>query len=463
MVKKTDTQHPPLPFRNILGYGVGDYGMNLYWNSLQLLLLFYYTQVVGIEPKLAGTVFFIGTIWDAITDPVMATIAERTQTRWGQYRPFLLIGGGLLSLSFIILMLPIERSSLTIPFLIFTHLLFRTFYTTVSVPYSALSSKLTEDAGKRTILSGYRMFFAFLGFFSVSALAFPIIRMTGNGTDTSAVGFFWFACICAMVAFFCYSITFFSTSETPTASYQRPTLQKTLYDAARNLRGNRSILTMSVMLFFQSASNLVFLSMMAFLIQANSDVLRSKENILGVNALIMVAMIPVWTWIAHRFGKRRAWAAASTMMILAGTHLALFGLWLIDGFVVQLFFMACAQGAFGILVWSMIPDTIEYGAWKTGVRSDSAAFGTALFVQKSSIGLTGLTLGFLLDGIGYNASLKEFSDALANQVRLIVGLGPSILLSLAFVPLLAHPVSRATHATAVAALHREKTEKIQVE
>jgi len=120
----------PLGNRQIVGYGVGDFAMNLYWSGTAFFLLYWYTDVAGLPNATAGFLFFVGSVWDAATDPLMGVLAERTRTRWGRYRPYLLLGSIPLAASFVLLLWvpPLEGAALT-GMLIAAHLLFRTAYT----------------------------------------------------------------------------------------------------------------------------------------------------------------------------------------------------------------------------------------------------------------------------------------------------------------------------------------------
>ena len=440
------------------GYGVGDLGMNLFWNALSLLLIYWYTNVVGLSPATAGAIFFAATIWDALTDPVMAVVAERTQTRWGSYRPFVLFGGAALGASFIFLLWTPPLTGLPlIAVLLFAHLVFRTCYTIVGVPYSALTTRLTEDSKERTILSGLRMFFAFTGFFAISAAAFPIVRLTGDGSDVSKTGFTMFAAICAVVAFSCYVVTFITTREHAIGlAPKRESVLTFIKNMFAFARRNRAMHSMLAIIVAHSGANLIFFSTMTFFVETHAGLVRTKEEILGFNALLMLLTVPIWTPIAHRFGKRKAWIAAAAISVASGLHLAVFGAAIVNGFVVQLALVACCVSAFAVLLWSMIPDIIEYGQWKTGIRSESAAYGITLFTQKASIGLAGFAVGVLLHLAGYaHDAPSTASPEVADNVRLLVALGPSLLWFASIWAVLKHPVSTKAHAEAVARIDPE--------
>ena len=170
-----------LTLKTRIGYGIGDIAICLYWSGVGLYLLYFYTDVVGISGSLAGLIYFIGMAWDAATDPFMGYMAERTRTKWGVYRPYLLFGNIPLALSFVLLFWvpPLEGSSLFF-FLLFANLLHRTCFTLVSVPFSSLTPRITSDSTERTNLTGFRMLGAQTGTNLMALLAFPIIFWVGG-------------------------------------------------------------------------------------------------------------------------------------------------------------------------------------------------------------------------------------------------------------------------------------------
>ncbi|MGF1544098.1 MAG: MFS transporter [Parvularculaceae bacterium] len=433
----------------LAGYGVGDFGLNLYWSSLSLLLFFWYTDVVGISPATAGVIFFVGTLWDAATDPTMAALAERTRTRWGAYRPFIAVGGAGLGASFVILFgAPLAPGGAGLAGLIAAHLLFRTCYTVVAVPYSAMAARLTADSRERTLFSGVRMGFAFGGHLAVSACAFPLVRWAGDGDERSAVGFVALAVACAAGATACLAATFALTNETPPPV--RALAGRWPTRMARAFAANAALCSMLIVIALQAAAMIVFQSALVYLLDGAATDVHAKERQLTVNAVAALASVPAWTWLAHRFGKRRVWVAASALFALAGARLAFSGGAALAGAIVEIVAMAVANAGFGVLIWSMIPDTIEYGEWLTGARNESAAFGLGLLVQKTAIGLGALGFGLALEGVGY-ADPAAF-DAVA--FRYVAALVPSVLIVLSAVAAMRHPVTRDGHAEALAAIQR---------
>ena len=161
-----------------IGYGSGDFAFNLYWQGISLYLFYFYTDVLGLPNAMAGIIYAIGSFWDAGTDPIMGYLADRTRTRWGRYRPYLLFVPIPMALGYIMLLwYPGDMSvtSLGIVALI-GQLIFRLLFTMASTPYSALMARMTQNSEDRAGMAGARMLFAYLGAFSVVALAGSLLE-----------------------------------------------------------------------------------------------------------------------------------------------------------------------------------------------------------------------------------------------------------------------------------------------
>ena len=223
-----------LPLAQRLGYGIGDFGFNLFFTTASLYLLFYYTDVLGLSPATAGWVFAVALIWDALFDPVMGFIANRTRTRWGRYRPYLLFGGVPLAISWALMFLPVPfTGGALVMFAVATHILFRTLYGVVGMPYLALSATMTRDSHERGILASIRMVAAtscglFAAFFTLK-----LVALLGGGS----IGFFWTAAIYGALASLVFLVVFLTSVET-VADRAEPS--PTFGEMLRSLRGNRA-------------------------------------------------------------------------------------------------------------------------------------------------------------------------------------------------------------------------------
>ncbi len=442
MVSRTKS----VAWRTMVGYGIGDFGINIYWNSLSLILVFWYAEVLGLPPAIAGGIYFIGLFWDAISDPIVAYFAERTRSRYGTYRPFILYGSGMLGLVFAFLFwAPPYTGNALIVHLTVTHMLFRTCYTLVAVPYSALSSRLSFNSRDRTVISGARMFFAFSGLLTVSVLWFPLVRFFNKGAETESEGFFITAAISSVVATIALLTCFLNTRErAPPGRSQSPTNNfVTFLQSAAN---NRALTLMLLAAFFQSAGIASYLIPLAFFIEINQSTFAAKETIFTVSALATLIGVPIWTFIIGKFNKKTAWFLATGIISAFGVTLAFFNLPLIAGVPPEIVGLGFGCSAFGVLVWSFIPDTVEYGQWKTGIRNEAAVFGSVTLVQKISGGLTGLGVGMVLSHLGYNAELTDQSEAVSNGIRTYISIMPGLLLCISATVIYILPLNRSRHA-----------------
>ena len=195
-------------------YGIGDYAICLYWSGVGFYLLYFYTDVVGISPLMAGWIYALGIAWDAVTDPFMGYIAERTRTKMGSYRPYIYYGSIPLALSFVLLLwVPPYEGLFLFIFLLLVNLIHRTCFTIVSVPYSSLTARITDDSDERTKLTTARMLFASLGTTTISFLGFPIVFLLGSGEE--ATGFLVLGLVAGLIAVIILSITVKFVEERP--------------------------------------------------------------------------------------------------------------------------------------------------------------------------------------------------------------------------------------------------------
>jgi GPH family glycoside/pentoside/hexuronide:cation symporter len=395
-------------------YGLGDFACNLYWQSLSLFLLFYYTEVVGLPPATAGLIYLIASVWDGLIDPLIGAAADKTRTRFGAYRPYLLFGGPLLGLSFCLLYYrpPLEGTMLTLC-LLGTHLVFRTFYALVNVPYAALSGRITSDPDRRAQLSGFRMFFGALAAVLVSL----ITPASGQG------GYFLTAVAFAIVATALFPLVFSVTREPePQTSAPPPALKALIGSLLRNRAFWR--LNLGALAFAVSGTVLTKSVLYYFKYQLHDD--RSGALALAVMGMAGLVVIPLWTLLARHIGRRGVWIAACCVG-LSG----LGALWAIGTTAGPLGVIACLvcvhSGSLGLFFafWSLLPDTVDYGEQTLQVRADGFIFGVAGMISKISMGLGAGLFGWGLSHTGYQPNIAQ-SAATLSDLRLLMLLTPAL-------------------------------------
>ena len=431
-----------LNLKTRLGYGIGDIAICLYWSGVGLYLLYFYTDVVGISPSLAGLIYGIGMFWDAITDPFMGYMAERTRTKWGVYRPYLLFGNIPLALSFILLFWvpPLEGGALFF-FLLFANLLHRTCFTLVSVPFSSLTPRITSDSQERTNLTGFRMLGAQTGTNLMALLAFPIIFWVG-GEDES-LGFVVLSTIAGLTALGIHAITFLTVKE-PSNDQGIERVGGSLSEAAKAIGKNGPFWLVFSATLIVGITTIFFGNNLIYYTKYALNLHEHQGTILFTSGIVAFLSIPIWWSISNNIGKKLTWLISSSITLIA---LLVFYLYEIDTLSELLFlvaFIGFGSGAGGILFWSMLPDTIEYGEVHTGVRSESSLYGFMTFAQKGSIAFAIIILGLVLDFIGFQANEVQ-SDTTISNMKAIMTLIPSIGVALSLVIIYFYPIDAKMH------------------
>jgi GPH family glycoside/pentoside/hexuronide:cation symporter len=439
-----------------IGYGIGDYAICLYWSGVSLYLLYFYTDVVGITPQMAGLIYAIGIAWDAITDPFMGYMAERTRTKMGSYRPYIYYGSIPLALSFVVLLwVPPFEGMLLLSFLIVVNLIHRTCFTIVSVPYSSLTARITDDSDERTKLTTARMLAASFGTFSISALAFPIVLYFGGGEE--ALGFVYLGLIAGLVAVIILSITVYFVEERSFefTKAELPNFSKVFKSVSNNypfwIVFSAILILISTYLMFNN--NLIYFSKYALGFH------EYQGLILGVLSGTNLLAIPIWAFLAIKIGKKNTWMISMAFLFVG---FLIFYFYPISELNELLYILGCigfANGATGVLFWSMLPDTIEYGEWRTGIRTESSLYGFMTFAQKGAIAIAIAILGTVLTKIGFEPNKEQTAQTLSD-LKSLMSIIPFIGVFISFVLVYFYPIDKKFHQKLIDEIRARKTQDV---
>ena len=388
-----------------VGYGLGDLASNFVFHIVNAYLLFYYTNIYGIAPAAAGTLFLVAKIWDAITDPLMGAFADRNQGRFGKYRPFLLwmaIPFGVLG--FLAFLGPDFTDGGKLAFAYVTYIALMTVYTAINVPYSALMGVITADPEERTSLSIFRFRGAFSAQLLIGLALFPMIKAIGGGNELigwrgAMAGF----SLLSIVLFF---ITFFSTKErVPPQKDQTQNLKKTL----TLLSKNSPFLVMLVVAVFTLGYSGIrwaithhYLALVAGLNDDRYFLYLDRFSIFyTAGPLAFLIGLFMTKKVIALFGKRNALMGLTILMGLAmiafnfvppENYLAILSLNIVASFI---------AGPTPAIVWAMYTDVADYGEWKFGKRITAQTFAAAMFFQKIGLAIGGALAGWLLSYYGF--------------------------------------------------------------
>jgi GPH family glycoside/pentoside/hexuronide:cation symporter len=409
-------QTPRLTPSRYIGYGLGDLAFNFYWLPLSFFLLKYYTDVLGLSPATAGTIIMACLVWDGVIDPTIGVIANKTHTRWGRYRPYMLFGCVPLAASFTLMFLPVPfKDTSLIIYAFATQLLFRTAYAAVNIPYGAMMASMTRDSMERNWLAGVRMFCAFsgsaiVGYFTPTLVAHYEVQ---NGKSA----YFIATAILSTIAIGVILLSFMLTEERirPNEETHAP-----LPQLLKMILSNVPFLQAMSGIALFSFTNVVVSTTLPFFIQyyMGQDQLVTR-NVVGMIPLAQMISILPWTVVNRYIGKRWAWivglaiAAVALLLLFAADHPSM------QAVYVLLAVYAVGCGSIAVNFWSIVPDTVEYGEWRTGVRGEGFIFGFVTLIQKVALGLSSAFVGAYLAWIGYVANQSQTPEALSGLKALL--------------------------------------------
>lgn len=437
-----------MPLGRRLALGAGDFGFNLYWQSASLFLLYFYTDVVGLPAESAGALYMAALVWDAALDPVIGAMADRTRSRLGRYRPYLLLGGIPLGLTFtLMLAFSGAQDRITVALTVVLHFGFRTLYALVSIPYAAMFARVTRDARIRADMAAIRIVFATSAAVAVAVLTLPLVDAMSR-PDAPRRGWIALGLIYAAVATLLLMLAAWAARDHDEADVAAvPVLALSL--RLRALLRNRALLLLVTALMLNAGCGTFFGKNLLYYFKYVAGRADLGGYALGFSALVVTLSVPLFAWLGRRYGKREVWLIGA---VPALTGLLLWHFLPVDA--VNWRFFALGVGALGsaataVSFWSMLPDTVEYGEWISGVRNESLVFGVAVLGQKVALGIAAGLLGAALTQVGYQANATQTPETL-NGLRQLMFWIPFAGTAVAAVLISRYPVSLGAHARIVA-------------
>ncbi|MGD1046442.1 MAG: MFS transporter [Bacteroidota bacterium] len=462
-----------LTFKEKVGYGFGDLASCLFWATVMSQLLFFYTDIFGLTGKAAGIMFFVSRILDAFFDVVIGMTADRTKSRWGKFRPYLLWGAVPLAISAVLAFtVPSFGEVGNLIYAYVTFILFMFLYSTINIPYTALLGVISGDPVERTSASSFKFVGAYLGGFIVSATVLPMAAHFGH--ESVAKGWQITMSIYGAAAVIFFLITFLSTHERiqPIAK-EKTSVKNDLKDLSKNVPWMLLFIVTILFILFvcirmsvtthyfkyyvgEEASPLLahisnffiqyVLNPIYGILGTQADplidvthkfgfeILASVFNTIGQGlSLVGVLLVP---WFAKLIGRK---GATITLFVIAlvctGAFYFLKPENLLLIFIFQ-FFGSLTGGPISALLWVLYADTADYSEWKTGRRATGLVFSASIMSNKIGWAIGSMIAAFILDQTGFVANIVQNIDVqngLKAMMSVIpVAVGTMALIILAF-------------------------------
>ncbi len=418
-----------IPFREKISYGFGDLASVLYWQTFMLYFTFFYTDVFLIPASVAATLFLVSRIWDGVNDPMMGIVADRTKTRWGHFRPYLLwICVPFAVMGVLTFTVPDFGDTGKLIWAYVTFNLMMMLYTAINIPYTALLGVVSADSNERTTVSSVKFLFAFSAGIIVSATLLPLVKTLGAGNDARGWQLSFVVYGIAAVAFFL--IAFFGTRErVQPPSDQKSSVKQDIIELVTNKPWLILLATTITFILFVAVRSSVTVHYFKYFIGSRElslpflgtntydfAALTSAYNTIGqISAFLGVLMV---SWFARKLGKKRAFMFIFAVAILSTAanfflrpdQLALLFFFQITG--------SMTGGPLSVLLWAMYADTADYGEWKRGRRTTGLIFSASTMSQKIGWALGAFVALNLMSQVGFEPNQAQSGSSLNGLVLL---------------------------------------------
>jgi GPH family glycoside/pentoside/hexuronide:cation symporter len=452
------------------GYGLGDMASSMFWKLFGAYLMIFYTDVFGLPAAAVGSMFLITRVWDSFFDPIVGVVADRTATRWGKFRPYLLF----LAVPFAVIgVLTFATPDLSVGgklvYAYVTYSLMMMVYSAINVPYASLLGVISPKPSERNVLSTFRMAFAYIGSFVALLMFMPMVNFfSGNSKEAGDIQQGWMmsvaviAVLCALLFFLCFA---FTKERVKPIKEEKTSLREDLRDLIKNrpwwillgagvaallfnsIRDGATVYYFKYYIAEESIGTVNFLRI-PFVLSGIYLAVGQVSNIVGV-----ILAAPV----GNRIGKQKTYL----LSMLVATVLSIAFYWLDKDnlpliFILQILISICAGSIFPLL-WSMYADCVDYSELKTGNRATGLIFSSSSMSQKLGWAIGTALTGWLLGYFGFQANEVQNADTI-HGIKMFMSFLPAAgtFLSVVFISFYPLTENRMAGITEQLNLKREK-------
>ena len=434
-----------------VGYGLGDAASSMFWKIFSMYLMFFYTDVFGLAPAMVGTMFLITRIWDSCFDPLVGIIADRTKSRWGKFRPYLLWTAiPFAIIGVLTFYTPDFDEKGKIIYAYITYSLMMMIYSIINVPYASLLGVMSGDRKERTTLSSYRMVFAFGGSLLALWLIEPLVNHFG-GSLNSKEGWLYTIIVFGMMTTVFFWACFFLTKErVEPINDEKQNLKEDLNDLLKNkpwwiLLGAgvgalifNSIRDGAAVYYFKYYVSSTITYSFSILGENFTMTPTTLYLVLGQAANIIGVIIA--TPIANKIGKKKTFFGAMALASILSVIFYYLGKEEVVLIMIFQVLISICAGCIFPLIWSMYADSADYSEWKQGRRATGLIFSASSMSQKFGWTIGGAATGWLLGYFGFQANVAQ-TVTTQTGIQLMLSILPPIAAAISVLFMMFYPLS----------------------
>jgi GPH family glycoside/pentoside/hexuronide:cation symporter len=468
----------PLSLATKLAFGAGDLGPAITANIQVVFLLIFFTNVAGLEPGIAGSILMIGKVWDAVNDPIIGVLTDRTQNRWGRRLPWMIWGAIPFGIFFFLQWVvprfsadPAANQWGLFWYYVIVAIVFNTFYTIVNLPYTALTAELTQDYDERTSLNSFRFTFSIGGSILSLVLAFAVFGLIKNNPIQQ---YLVLALVCSVLSILpLYWCVFGVRQRVLAAEHRRQETTTTepipYLEQLKIAFSNRPFLYVIGIYLCSWLAVQNTVSVIPFFVKNWMGLTDQDFTIVVLVVQVTgLLMLFVWNAVSKRVGKKAVYFMGITLWIIAEI-----GLFLLQPGQVELMYFLAVLAGFGVstaylIPWSMIPDVVELDELKTGQRREGIFYSYMVLLQKMALAIGLFLVGQILQFSGFIQSLPGQPEPVQPEsallaIRLLIGPVPTVILTLGLVLAYFYPITREVHADILLKLQERKRDRFQAQ